>query len=145
MTTFAVAFIRMVTGAGPQSKVMIPPAATAFTTASEVQLAGVPVPTVRVGREVSTARASAGTAACPSGLPARNATVDGVALGLALPRPARALGSPVGGGVGPAAVPVAATGAGEPGGWSPPQAGRVAVATPRTRRTTADFTRTGRC
>jgi hypothetical protein len=59
----------IVTGAGPQSKVMMPPAATALTTAAEVQLAAVPVPTVRVGWLVSTARAAAGTAACPEGLP----------------------------------------------------------------------------
>ncbi|GAA1418084.1 hypothetical protein GCM10009662_70960 [Catellatospora coxensis] len=48
---------------------MIPPAATAATTAFEVQLAGVPSPIFRVGREVSTAFASAGTAARPFGLP----------------------------------------------------------------------------
>lgn len=45
----------MVTGLGPQEKVMTPPAATALTTASEVQLSGVPVPTTRVGSLVSTA------------------------------------------------------------------------------------------
>ena len=39
----------MVTGSGPQSKVMMPPAATAATTAAEVQLAGVPLP-IRPGR-----------------------------------------------------------------------------------------------
>ncbi|GIJ29981.1 hypothetical protein Vqi01_51430 [Micromonospora qiuiae] len=61
----------MVTGSGPQSKVMIPPAATARTTAAEVQLAGVPVPTVRVGFEVSTAPATAGTATRPAGFPLR--------------------------------------------------------------------------
>ncbi|WP_329172461.1 hypothetical protein [Streptomyces sp. NBC_01477] len=49
---------------------MTPPLATAATTAAEVQLAGVPLPTVLVGFEVSAARAAAGTAACPSGLPA---------------------------------------------------------------------------
>jgi hypothetical protein len=64
-----VALIVMVTGAGPQSNVMIPPAATAFTTADDVQLAGVPLPTFRVGWLVSTARAAAGTVACPLGLP----------------------------------------------------------------------------
>jgi hypothetical protein len=57
----AVAAIVIVTGAGPQSKVMIPPAATALTTAAEVQLAFVPAPTTRVGCEVSTGPASAGT------------------------------------------------------------------------------------
>ena len=40
----------MVTGSGPQSKVMTPPVATAATNASPVQLAGVPVPTTVVGR-----------------------------------------------------------------------------------------------
>ncbi|GIH16938.1 hypothetical protein Raf01_51100 [Rugosimonospora africana] len=79
MRTFAVAFIVMVTGACPQEKVMIPPAATAATTAAEVQLAGVPLPTTRVGWVVSTAFASAGTAAWPFGLPAFNsATVLGL-------------------------------------------------------------------
>jgi hypothetical protein len=69
LRTFAVAFIAMVTGAGPQENVMMPPAATAATTAAEVQLAGVPLPTTRVGWEVSTAFASAGTVAWPFGLP----------------------------------------------------------------------------
>src|SRR5882724_3254088 len=68
-TTFAVAAMAMVTGAGPQSNVMIPPAATAFTTAAEVQLAGVPVPTTRSGWRVSTGRPSAGTVAPPCGFP----------------------------------------------------------------------------
>jgi plastocyanin len=53
----------MVTGLLPQSNRMIPPRATAATTALEVQLAGVPVPTIRLALRVSTARASAGTAA----------------------------------------------------------------------------------
>jgi hypothetical protein len=65
----AVAVIVMVTGAGPQLNVMIPPAATAATTALDVQLAGVPLPIRRVGWEVSTALASAGTLARPAGLP----------------------------------------------------------------------------
>ncbi|GAB2976885.1 hypothetical protein GCM10027184_28780 [Saccharothrix stipae] len=60
----------MVTGAGPQSKVITPPAATAATTACDVQLAGVPLPITRVGRVVSTAAASGGTGAPPPGLPA---------------------------------------------------------------------------
>jgi len=47
----------------------MPPLATAATTAAEVQLAGVPRPTTRLGWEVSTARASAGMAARPAGLP----------------------------------------------------------------------------
>jgi hypothetical protein len=60
----------MVTGWAPQLNLITPPFATALTTAADVQLAGVPVPTTRVGFDVSTARASAGTAARPVGLPA---------------------------------------------------------------------------
>ncbi|GAB3187123.1 hypothetical protein GCM10027259_53020 [Micromonospora palomenae] len=143
------AFIRIVTGSGPQSKVMIPPAATARTTASEVQLAGVPVPTVLVGREVSTARASAGTVAPPFGLPARSgepAVFDGFgdALLPGPPRPLRAGGPPDGLTVGAVASTVdRATGAAP--SPLPPQAGRVAVATPRASRQTRDLTRTRRC
>jgi len=70
LTTLAVASSVIVTGAAPQANVTIPPAATAATTAADVQLAGLPVPTTRVGCEVSTARASAGTLACPAGVPA---------------------------------------------------------------------------
>src|SRR3954447_14161829 len=76
---FAVAAIVMVTGAGPQENLMMPPAATADTTALDVQLPGVPLPITRVGWEVSTARAAAGTAAWPLGLPCRN----GLGLGTA--------------------------------------------------------------
>jgi hypothetical protein len=82
-----VAFIVIVTGAGPQSKVITPPAATARTTAAEVQLAAVPVPITRSGRPVFAARAAAGTAAWPSGLPglgsAAGARVGGAGDGLA--------------------------------------------------------------
>jgi hypothetical protein len=59
----------IVTGAGPQKNVITPPAATAATTASDVQLAGVPSPITRVGFDVSSAAASAGIAASPSGFP----------------------------------------------------------------------------
>src|SRR3954469_23011582 len=69
LRTLAVAFMVMVTGAGPQSKVITPPAATAATTAAAVQPAGVPLPMTRSGLRASTARASTGTAAWPSGLP----------------------------------------------------------------------------
>ncbi|GAB2835444.1 hypothetical protein GCM10027176_44720 [Actinoallomurus bryophytorum] len=69
---FAVAPIVMVTGLGPQENRMTPPAATADTTALDVQLPGVPFPITLVACEVSTARAAAGTAAWPSGLPCRN-------------------------------------------------------------------------
>ena len=54
--TLAVALIRIVTGLRPHEKRMIPPARTAATTASEVQLAAVPRPTTRVGLDVSTGR-----------------------------------------------------------------------------------------
>src|SRR5215472_18208129 len=43
-TTLAVALMLMVTGLGPQRKVMTPPLATALTTAADVQLDGRPVP-----------------------------------------------------------------------------------------------------
>src|SRR5437763_3046511 len=75
LRTFAVADIDIVTGAGPHANVMMPPAATATTTATDVQLSGVPVPTTRVGWDVSTARASAGTVAAPAGLPGGAAVV----------------------------------------------------------------------
>jgi hypothetical protein len=39
----------IVTGPGPQLKVMMPPAATAATTAADVQLAGEPSPITRSG------------------------------------------------------------------------------------------------
>jgi hypothetical protein len=59
----AVLVIVIVTGAGPQENVMIPPAATAATTAADVQLAAVPWPTTLVGCDVSTGCAAAGTVA----------------------------------------------------------------------------------
>src|SRR5262245_45742429 len=121
LRTFAVAFMVIVTGAGPQWNVTIPPAATAATTASEVQLAGVPAPITRVGWEVSTGRASAGTAACPFGLPKVGGGVDAGGLvegsgagGVLPPKPARALG---------AGPPLAADRAGP----SPPQPPRQAA------------------
>src|SRR4051794_10658833 len=104
LRTFAVAVIVMVTGAGPQLKAMTPPAATALTTAAEVQLAAVPVPTVRVGLLVSTARAADGIEACPPGLP-------GLGRGLG----ATDLGG-VGGGGAPFDGAARAAGAGGPAG-----------------------------
>lgn len=44
MITFAVFAITIVTGPGPQLKPMMPPAATARTTAADVQLAALPFP-----------------------------------------------------------------------------------------------------
>ena len=60
---------------------MIPPAATAATTAAEVQLAGVPFPITLAGCEVSTARAAAGTDAVPAGVPGSGETPGRVAVG----------------------------------------------------------------
>jgi hypothetical protein len=68
-TMFAVAVIVIVTGLGPQLKVMMPPRATAWTTAAELQLAAVPVPMTWSGRAVLTARPARGTQASPSGFP----------------------------------------------------------------------------
>ena len=47
MWTSACLSMTIVTGLGPQSKVMTPPFATAFRNAAAVQLAGVPWPTTR--------------------------------------------------------------------------------------------------
>ncbi len=69
LTTFAVAVMVIVTGFGPQLKVMMPPLATARTTAAEVQLAGDPLPMTWFGCLVLTARPAAGTVALPDGLP----------------------------------------------------------------------------
>src|ERR1700683_3926938 len=44
LITFAVRLIVIVTGLGPQSKVITPPAATSRTTAADVQPAGLPSP-----------------------------------------------------------------------------------------------------
>src|SRR3954463_12486737 len=82
---FAVAALVRGTGAGPQENLMMPPAATADTTALDVQLPGVPLPITRVGWEVSTARAAAGTAAWPFGVACRN----GLGVGAAFPTPPR--------------------------------------------------------
>jgi hypothetical protein len=110
------------TGSGPQENVMTPPAATAATTAADVQLPGVPLPTVRVGCEVSTAPASAGTAACPAGFPALSEpAAEGAGEWCAALRVGLGVGrtlvgtpiAPVGEGDG-VPVPVLATGRGVP-------------------------------
>ena len=85
LRTFAVAVMVIVTGAGPHLKVITPPAATALTTAADVQLAGVPVPITWFGCDVSTGRAAAGIEAWPLGFPAcRVATGLGLGDGVAL-------------------------------------------------------------
>src|SRR3569833_1271308 len=62
----------MVTGASPQSNVMMPAFATAACSWLKLQLDAVPVPTTVVGFDVSTALPAAGTPAAhePFGLPA---------------------------------------------------------------------------
>src|ERR1044072_8917934 len=77
LRTLAVAVMRMVTGAGPQSKVITPPAATADTTAADVQPAAVPLPMTLVGLLVSSAFASAGMAARPLGVPGAGGGLGG--------------------------------------------------------------------
>src|ERR1700722_474420 len=69
LVTSAVARITIVSGLGPQSKVISPPALTAATTAADVHRAGVPLPITCVGCELLTARAAAGTGTLPPGLP----------------------------------------------------------------------------
>src|SRR3954454_8358790 len=83
LRTLAVAVMVIVTGAGPQSNVMIPPAATALTTAAEVRLDGVPWPITWSALLVSTPRASAGTLPCPFGFPGRGSSFTaGLGFGL---------------------------------------------------------------
>src|SRR4249919_1787678 len=94
LRTSAVASIVIVTGRGPQLKVITPPAATAATTACEVQPAGVPSPMTWSGWLVLTGRPAGGTYAWPAGLPAADSRTgggDGLGLGAGeLDIPARA-------------------------------------------------------
>ena len=60
---------------------MIPPSATAATTAAEVQLEGVPLPTTWFGCEVLIACAALGIDASPFGLPALAIVATGVGVG----------------------------------------------------------------
>ncbi|MGH3303709.1 MAG: hypothetical protein ACRDOK_18925, partial [Streptosporangiaceae bacterium] len=64
-STFAVALMVIVTGFGPQLKVMTPPSATAWTTAADVQLPGDASPMTCAGSAVSTGWAAGGTGAVP--------------------------------------------------------------------------------
>jgi hypothetical protein len=126
LRTSAVASIVIVTGRGPQENVITPPAATAATTACEVQLAGVPLPMTWSGWLVLTGRAAGGTYAWPAGLPAAGRRAGGGdALGVGvgdLDAPARAtaeLAAPAMAAAAPGdAVPVAL--------GAPPQAASVA-------------------
>src|SRR5438046_8061428 len=85
---------------------MTPPAATAATTAADVQLAGVPSPIMRVGCDVSTAAASGGTAAWPFGLPVAGCGAAGGALLAAVLAAADGAADADGTGDGPAAAAV---------------------------------------
>src|ERR1700742_313535 len=82
LRTLAVAVMAMVTGLGPQENVITPPAATASTTAWDVQLAGVPSPITWSGWAMLTGWPAAGTAAMPvpllTGADDGAAEVDGV-------------------------------------------------------------------
>jgi hypothetical protein len=78
LITLAVAVITMVTGSGPQLKVMMPPAATSRTTADDVQLAGLPLPITWLGWLVLTARPAGGTEKWPWGLPKSGTTAADV-------------------------------------------------------------------
>jgi len=79
LTTFAVAVIVMVTGLGPQEKVISPPAATAATTAWDVQLAAVPFPMTVVG-SVASRRTLAGDSLAVPGLAVAGFAVAGFAV-----------------------------------------------------------------
>jgi hypothetical protein len=134
LTIFAVWVIAIVTGAGPQSNVITPPAATAATTAAEVQPAGEPEPTTRSGCEVSTPRESTGAAA-PPGL-----AVAAVVRGAATSFPADGSGRDggrdvVGAGAGALLVTTGAGALSATGRAGEPQAASAAVpATPTASR-----------
>src|SRR3954447_1665486 len=68
----------IVTGFAPQLKVTTPPAATAETTAAEVQLAAGPLPTTWSGWLTSSRPMPDGTATVPEVVPGLNVLVDGV-------------------------------------------------------------------
>ncbi|GAA3088451.1 hypothetical protein GCM10010485_28280 [Streptosporangium carneum] len=110
---------------------MIPPAATAATTACEVQLAGVPVPTTRVERVVSTARAAAGTATRPSRFPgaASRRDVRAEAVPSRAPLSSAALHCPA------EDRPAPQAGAAEPDTLARPIINEVRAATPHLART----------
>jgi len=73
----------IVTGFEPHLKTIFPPLATAETTASEVQLSGVPVPMTRLGLAVLTARPAVGTFTFPDGFPAVALILIDVAVAVA--------------------------------------------------------------
>src|SRR3954454_12810617 len=68
----------IVTGFAPQLNVTTPPAATADTTAAEVQLAAVPLPTTWSGLLTSSRPMPDGTATVPEVLPGLNVLAFGV-------------------------------------------------------------------
>jgi hypothetical protein len=77
LRTLAVVSMVMVTGLGPQANVITPPAATASTTAADVQLAAVPVPITWSGWAMLTGWPAAGTGAMP--VPLLTGACDGAA------------------------------------------------------------------
>src|ERR1700742_929584 len=89
LRTLAVVSMVMVTGFGPQENVITPPAATASTTAWDVQLAGVPSPITWSGWAMLTGWPAAGTAAMPG--PLLTGARDGGAGALVLARGTRAI------------------------------------------------------
>ena len=123
--TLAVAAIVMVTGAGPHANRMIPPLATALTTAADVQLAAVPSPITRVGCVVSTGPASAGIAALPPGFPAFFKGVLGEGAGPGARRCSAAGTGPAGDGPADGVEPAATRRSGP----HPATARRVAIST----------------
>src|SRR5215471_18246083 len=140
LRTSAVASIVIVTGRGPQENVITPPAATAATTACEVQLAGVPLPMTWSGWLVLTGCPAGGTSAWPAGLPAagsRTGDGDGEGDGLGageLDIPARATAE-----LAAAAMAAPAPGDAVLAGGAPPQAASVL---PDANATTSALSRT---
>ncbi len=85
LRTLSVCESVIVSGSGPQLKVITPPAVTAVTTAAEVQLAGVPVPITRSGALTSSTPHPVGTVAVPFGLPG---VKPGAVVGVVVVKPA---------------------------------------------------------
>src|SRR4051794_15050266 len=69
LRTLAVSVNVIVTGFAPQLKVTTPPAVTAESTAADVQLAAVPLPTTWSGLLTSSSPIPLGTGTVPLGLP----------------------------------------------------------------------------
>ncbi len=85
LRTFSVWVSVIVTGSGPQLKVITPPAVTAATNAADVQLGRRAGPDDAVGRADVLEAHAGGTVAVPFGLPGLKA---GIGLGVAVVKPA---------------------------------------------------------